>query len=427
MRQMETSSFACGSPLRSRKRRVQAVARYNAAQPVQHPFSSMLQAVCWARSVNERFRARAFGAAACLVFCGQHGAAQPSRGPGPVESSPARRTLVVFAVKGRLEGEVQASLQRLLSAELRAAGLVLRERALSQPLSAWARHAESEALPLLAVVLEVEPDRLRLIVIDSARGRAIARELPGGVAENAANVEAVVSIVLSASRALLEGLEVASTPVDAVLGDEAPPSKPDVARDRARTPVFPAPKAGRQPSPTAAATALHASVAGTLSTFSEVEDVTPGLAIAAALSLASRLELRISASRQRTATVATEFGEFALERSSGSLAAGLIFQSGDFTLLPELAFVAEWLSRTDTKPTAEAAANPSRTSARFGAELGGRARFAFLPPLSAELGAGVAYFGRRVRFTVADRDETELVRVGPLTLGARLGLDVVFD
>ena len=63
----------------------------------------------------------------------------------------------------------------------------------------------------------------------------------------------------------------------------------------------------------------------------------------------------------------------------------------------------------------------------FGAELGGRARFAFLPPLSAELGAGVAYFGRSVRFTAADRDETELVRVGPLTFGARLGLDVVFD
>jgi hypothetical protein len=367
------------------------------------------------------------GVVVCLVFLAWNVAAQPKdAAAGAIESAPSRRTAVVFAVKGRLDVEVQASLQRLLGAELRALGLVLRERAPSEPLSAWARRAEGEESPLLAVVLEVEHDRLRIIVIDTARGRAIARELPGGVDENAANVEAVVSIVLSASRALLEGLEVASTPVEAMLGGPAPPSEPEVARDRAPKPVFPAQQ--REPAKTTASgTALHAGVAATLATFSEVEDVTPGIAIAATLSLPPGFELRLSAARQRTTTVVTEFGDFALERSAGSLAIGLTFRADAFTLVPEVAFAAEWLARTDTTPAPETTANSSRTLARFGAELGGRARFAFLPPLSAELGAGVAYFGRSVRFTAADRDETELVRVGPLTFGARLGLDVVFD
>jgi hypothetical protein len=378
--------------------------------------------------VNERCRARTLRAVACLVLSAQPSAAQPSADSGSVESPPARRVSVVLAVKGRLDGQVHASLQRLLSAELRAAGLVLRERASSEPLAAWVRLAESEEAPLLAVVLEVQHDRLRIIVIDSARGRAIARELPGDVAENAAHVEAVVSIVVSAARALLEGLEVASTPVDAMLGEPEPAAKPETRANRVQPPVLPAPDAARvsPPSP-ASATALHASVAGTLTTFSEVEGVTPGVAVAVGLSLPSRLELRVSAIRQRTATVNTEFGDFALERSAGSLGAGLIFRSGVITLLPEAAFVSEWLSRTDTTAAPETAANSSRTLVRFGAELGGRARYAFLPPLSAELGAGVAYYGRSVRFTVADGETTELVRVVPLTLGARLGLDVVFD
>jgi hypothetical protein len=369
------------------------------------------------------------GAVVCLLLFARNIAAQSNDAVAPaVDAAPSRRTAVVVAVKGRLDAEVQASLQRLLGAELRALGLVLRERASSEPLSAWARRAEGEESPLLAVVLEVEHDRLRIIVIDSARGRAIARELPGGVDENAANVEAVVSIVLSASRALLEGLEVASTPVDAMLGGPTPPSAPEVERNRAPKPVFPAQQSAREPERTpASGTALHAGVAASLTTFSEVEDVTPGIAIAATLSLPPGLELRLSAARQRTTTVVTDFGDFALERSAGSFAVGLIFRAGALTFVPEAAFVAEWLARTDTTPAPETTANSARTLTRFGAELGGRARFAFLPPLSAELGAGVVYFGRSVRFTAADRDETELVRVGPLTFGARLGLDVVFD
>ena len=380
--------------------------------------------------MKERFRTAL--AALALGLCGGTALAQPSAsGELPPHDVPQpRRTVVVFAVRGALDAEVRAALQRLLGAELRGAGLVLRERAASAPLSAWARRAESEETPLLSAVLEVERDHLRLIVIDSERGRAIARELPGGVAENAANVEAVVSIVLSASRALLEGLEVASTPVEAMLGEAAPPA-PAPASTKPNSTKTAASRAAERDRDAAVmrptGVALHASVAATLTTFSEIEDVTPGVLVAAALTLPLGLELRLAASRQRTVTVVTEEGDFALERSVGSFATGLIFQSGAFTMLPEAALVAEWLARTDTAPAPGSTASSSRTTLRFGGELGARARFAFLPPLSAEVGGGVTYFGRSVRFTAGDDGETELARVVPLTFAARLGLDVAFD
>jgi len=377
--------------------------------------------------MNGRFGAAAAAVALCVGLCAQGAEGQTVGEPLPVEAAtPKRRTLVVFAVKGSLDPEVDAALRRLLGAELRAAGLGLSERAASEPLSVWVRRAESEETPLLAAVLQVERDRLRLIVIDSARGRAIARELPGGVDENAANVEAVVTILLSASRALLEGLEVASTPVDTMLGESAPArpvatKRPPVPAPPRKTAEIPAPEPDSPPA------TVHASVAGTLTTFAEVEDVAPGITVAGALTLPLGLELRLSGMRQRSATVTTDFGAFALERFAMSLGAGLIFRSGAVTLIPEAALVGEWLVRADAKPAPGISASASRTLPRFGAELGARARFTFLPPLSAEVGTGVAYFGRSIRFTVAGDDETELVRLAPLALGARLGLDVAFE
>lgn len=375
--------------------------------------------------MNGELRLVAAGAAVCLGLGARAAVGQPrAQSPTAEEAAPEARTRVVFALKGSLDPEVDAALRRLLGAELRAAGLVLRERAASEPLAAWVRHAEVEEAPLLSAVLEVERDRLRLIVIDSARGRAIARELPGGVEDNAANVEAVVSIVLSASRALLEGLEVASTPVESMLGEQPP--APAADRDRAPAPEQNA-RAEPVREPDSPGVTLRAGVAATLTTFSEVEDVTPGIMLEGAATLPARLEFRISAMRQRTATVMSDFGSFALQRSAMSLGAGLIFRSGAVTLIPEAALIADWLTRADARPAPGVSALKSRTLFRFGAGLGARARFTLLPPLSVELGTGVAHFGRSVRFTLDDGNETELVKVVPVALSARLGLDVAFE
>jgi hypothetical protein len=340
------------------------------------------------------------------------------------------RTRVVFGVRGELSPDVRGALQRLLGAELRQAGLTLLELEPNSRLATWARHVERQHSPLISVVLEVEPQGFRVIVIDSQRGRAIARELPGGVEQNAANIEAVVTIVLSASRALMEGLEVASTPVDAMLGDGAdaesvkknePPSA-GAALLAAKEPVDVA-RTQEDVHPLE----LHAGVFGTVTTFSEVEALSPGLLLAVALSLPLGAELRVAAARQRTASVATDFGSFALERSWASIAFGPSFRRGSLTFVAEAAFVSEWILRSDTRPAAGSATNASRVLPRFGGMLGARARYTVVTPLSLEIGAGGAYFGRSILFSVDDRAAPELVRVTPLAFSGALGLAVAFE
>jgi hypothetical protein len=369
----------------------------------------------------------------CLAFIAKSTLAQATTQPqGVAEPAPgsvgSARTCVVFGVRGELRPEVRGALQRLLGAELRQAGLTLLELEPNLPLAAWTRGIELAHSPLVSVVLEAEPQRFRVIVIDSQRGRAIARELPGGVDQNAANVEAVVSIVLSASRALMEGLEVASTPVDAMLGEgEAKNVKRNEPPSAGTASLVTPPAAPATSTQRADRLAVHAGVFGTVTTFSEVEDVTPGVLLAVALSLPLGAELRIAAARQRTASIATDFGSFALERSWASIAFGPQFRLGSLTLVADAAFVSEWLLRVDTNPAPGSAASAPRVLPRFGGMLGARTRYAVLPPLSLEIGAGVAYFGRSIRFSVDNRRATELVSVTPLVFSSALGLDVAFE
>ena len=160
-------------------------------------------------------------------------AAHAQNPPGSTESapdapsSPSGRTEVVVGITGPFDPDARATIVRLLRAELEPQGLVLVETDPRGGARDWAHEVTKSERHLLGVLLDTRArSTWRLVVIDSARGRAISRELPRGE-DDPANVEAVVSIVLSATSALREGLEVASAPVESVVEPVAAPASPD--------------------------------------------------------------------------------------------------------------------------------------------------------------------------------------------------------
>ena len=331
----------------------------------------------------------------------------------PSERPISRRNEVVVGVTGRLDPEARATLARLLRAELEPHGLVVVERDPSGETRAWARDVANEGRHLLAALLDTKRrNGWRLVVIDTARGRAISRELPGGE-RDAANVEAIVSIVVSATNALREGLEVASAPLEAVVEPSpAPPPPP------------PTPRPGPKSEPSAETT-LHGSVTAISASFSDAAEPTLGGSLALGVSIASWVDVDVGGARYLPVTVESAFGSFTLERSALSLTAGPVFRSGSFAFVPALGITGEWLARRDTH-AAEGVARGDEEPVirRFGGALAIRGRYRLLSSGDAEfvsvLGAlGASYFGERVRFLAGSDPLAEARRSA---FGAELGL-----
>jgi len=343
--------------------------------------------------------------------------AQPSDSAVTHEAGPAR-TEVVFGTVGIGAQAVRDSLARLLAAELRRMGLSLIEDQPEDALAAWASRATLSRNALAAIWLDGRSGQgWRLIVVDAARGRAIARALPGGIRDDAASIEAVVSIAVSAASALREGLEVASTPLAAVVGE---PPKETVTSPNHSAISTPPPVSvpARQETWT-----LRGALGPTVASFSAGAPTTEGLAVAVGATFRARVEARAFGALFMSASIRGPLGDFRVSRALFGVAAGPVFGTPAFSLAPEVGFAAERLYRYDATPAADVFAREAGVFYRFGTLVAVRLRRTLRRPLSVELLTGVMYFGRGVRFTAESAENTWSERAWPTVAVVQLGLE----
>lgn len=367
--------------------------------------------------------ARALLYASVGILATTRGAAQMSGEPaqehrGGHETAAARSALVI-GVSGPLDAGVRRTLVQLLRADLEPRGIELVERDPSDEPRAWARAVAEDERHLLAALLETEdPAGWRLVLIDTARGRAISRELPGGERDSA-NVEAIVSIVRSAANALREGLEVASAPIETVI--EGPLPAPSKSASPERPP---------EPRPQRAGTALHTSLAAVVTSFASDAEPMLGASLGIGVSIASAFDLDLGAARFLPASVTDDFGTFSLERTTLSFTAGPSLRLGALALVPAGGVVGEWIVREDTRAAPGVALGEEpQTVQRWGGVLTLRGRYPLLSSKKNELlsltaALGGAYFGESIRFLAGTDTMTEARRS---MVGAEFGLFLTTD
>jgi hypothetical protein len=350
-----------------------------------------------------------------LVAAGARG--EPTK-PTSAEAPPARAE-VVFGTLGIRAQPVRASLVTLLQAELTAQSLSLVEDQPAEPLSAWARRATGSRRVLAVILLDGRNEKAwRLVIIDAARGRAAVRALPGGIREDAASVEAVASIVVSAASALREGLEVASTSLGAVVGDSSKPlpSLPATAATKTHAPLAAGSRASRW--------GVRGQIGPTLASFSPAAPTTLGMALGLGVSFRTRVEARMFGTAFLPSLMRSPLGEFRVGRTFLGAAAGPVFRAAAFSFVPEAGVAGEWLRRYDATPTAGVLSTQSGALHRFGGTFALRLRHTLLPPLSVELVTGAIYFGRHLQFTARSAESSWSERVWPAVAFAQLDLDI---
>ena len=331
----------------------------------------------------------------------------------PVTTATTARQEVVVGMLESPDGRVRAVLGPLLRAELAALGLSLIENDPGPDLSGWAETEARRSRTLMAVLLDTRsPSGWRLVIIDATRDRAIARDLAGGIEENAASVEAVVSIVISAANALREGLEVASTPIEAVVGTARPEPATVVDTPRSEPPEAPG------------STFVHGGVGLTLSSLSSEAPITRGLSATLAATWRSAFELRAGAARYWPSRIDGPLGAFRIDRTLLGLSAGPLLPLGALVLTPEIGVIAEWLERSEAEPAAGVTAHGNHTSLRVGGLLGLGGRRKIAGPVALELRLGAAYFGQGVEFVAQTQGQSRLTTAWPVVLLAQVGLDV---
>lgn len=325
------------------------------------------------------------------------------------------RTEVLLVIRDSASAPIRSSVVPLLEPQLQAMGLSLAETPRVGTLADWAKQATRSKTALLAIALEAGVDSgWRLILVDVSRGRAIARELPGGLDRDAASVEAVVSIAISAAGALREGLEVASTPLEEVVGDASQP---------ASVPPPPPP----QPPPARAKVFVRGALGVEIASFAPTAPATKGVALALGVSWRKRAEGRFFGSLFWPTSIQSDFGQFRLNRALLGAALGPVFSLGDFTFVPEAGLVVERLRRSETLPTRQVFANDAAALHRVGGIVDLRVRYVLVRPLSIEVVGGVAHLGRSVRFSVRNSNTGPLLEGGPVMPFAQLGFDIATE
>jgi hypothetical protein len=350
--------------------------------------------------------------ATCLVT--SQARAEPTRELAS-PAIPAARTEVLLAIVGSGAETARGSVVALLDRQLHAISLTLVEQQPASSVSDWATGASRSKRALLAIVLDTKQGSgWRLVVVDVARGRAIARELPGGVQEDAASVEAVASIVISAASALREGLEVASAPVEAVVGDRAAVSR------RAAIPESKRAGGGSN-------TVVHGAIGAAVASFASGAPTTEGGMLALGLAWRHRIEARLFGSLFWPVPVHSAFGEFRVNRAIVGATSGPVFSTRAFSFIPEVGVLVERLSRSSTVPAEGVFVAQPVPLYRVGGVLAMRLRWALAPPLSLELTSGAAYLGRSVQFSARNGSSAPLLEIGPVMGFAQLGIDIATE
>jgi len=353
--------------------------------------------------------------ATCLVT--SEARAEPTRElTGTV--TPTVRTEVLLAIVGSGAKDVRGSLVALLDRQLHAMGLSLVEQQPAGSVSDWATGASRSKHGLLAIVLDTKSDTgWRLVVVDVARGRAIARELPGGMQHDAASVEAVASVVISAASALREGLEVASAPVAAVVGDGASVSTVSTGA------AVPEPKPGS----VGRRTVVHGAIGAAVASFASDAPTTQGAMLALGLAWRNRIEARVFGTLFWPVPIHSAFGEFRVNRAIVGATSGPVFSTGAFSFTPEVGVLVERLSRSNTLPAEGISAGQAAPLHRLGGLVEMRLRRAVVRPFLLELTAGGAYLGRSVQFSARNGNSAPLLEVGPVMGFAQLGIAIATE
>lgn len=337
-----------------------------------------------------RWRSLLLGAALLLLA-----APSPADALEAESAAPAPERVSVL-VKGELASQAHDALETVLRSVLADSQVSITLSPAGRDYRASLQAARRVPGTLLVSMLDTEEgDRWRLYVIDPVRGRAIVRELPGGLEGDSAMLEAVASIIASAVSALREGLEVASRPIEEIVVERPPPEDP-------LTPVAPGPatpvdrssgnnpRAGRYPT-------IRSRVGAEIASF----DATQAATVGASLALGAGLgpwSITLSGSQHLPSRIESSVGSFRLDRTRLGLLFGYQLSVGEVTIEPSFGPVAERLVRRDAEPGPSVAASDDFSAFRLGVGVSLGARLVLAVPLSLVLELGAADYPGRVRF-----------------------------
>jgi hypothetical protein len=367
------------------------------------------------------------------------GLGEPSAGidaSRPAMAPTEGRLQVVLRISGQLDVSQSAALVSLLETELAHSEVQLVLNSSDEDVLGWIGATRQDSRVLLIVWLDTrDRDLFKLYVVDAARNRAMMRALPGGLKQDAATVEAVASIVVSAVNALREGRQVASKPVEEVV-EVAPATTPGQpsGSDRSGRAARPGKEATRPSTPRAptrtpssSATPLAAELGLGLTggTFEASSPVTVGLSAFAGLVFSSEVAVRLSAARHLPVHIDTPFGRFRVDRTVFGACGGWIHRVGVVALEPELGLALQLLSRSEAEPTSEVSAQDDTERSHVGAEVGLRARYQLTESLALEPSAAALYFPSRIRYLAGSFQRTEIAAPWPIVGTVALGLVVV--
>jgi hypothetical protein len=337
-------------------------------------------------------------------------------------------------VLGERGQQLQPELEALINSELRDSNAQLSFERQAGRVRSWVERARRDDQTLLLAVVDTRQDKLwRVYIVDAERSRAAARTLPGGMEQDQAAVEAVASIVVSATAALREGLEVATKSVEEVVapeeGDVELTAGPEPPREAPPPEAKAAPPPQRQPAvpPTPPESGegyrFRLALLATAAAFAEPEPVSLGGRLSVGFSTPSHVVLRVGAGRHLPVTVASDLGRFDVDRSTGDLSLGYVFDLERLELEAEASLVAELLQRGAPRAADTATARKGRSYSRIGGLVGARARYRVAGPVALEVGVGAAYFPRPVRF-VSGPETAEIAELWKFTPRIDLGAEV---
>jgi hypothetical protein len=326
-------------------------------------------------------------------------------------------------VEGTLNADSEQALLGLLASEHNGNDITLTLEHSERPLAPWLRGVLEERRALLVAILDVSaPDDWQLTVIDAARGRALVRHLPGGLASNAASLEAIATILSSAISALRDGLEVASQPVEQLLPLAAAPPQPAAPK------VLPLAQPHPKASPAAPARSrlrVRGGVAACVTSVAESAPATGGVNVSLGLLASSGVGLRLSGAAYLPTRYRTELGAFDLTRTLLGVGVGFSLRVAPFSLEPELGISAELLRRSGASPAPGVFQREDNAYARLGPFAAARLRFPLFSALSLELAGNASYYPRRIRFAAQSAEVHELGGPSPLSFAAQLGVEIM--
>lgn len=323
-------------------------------------------------------------------------------------SATVRREVVLRLSPSELAATEIEALAKLLRAELLELGVELRLEAASLDEAAWVREKRREQALLFASVQVTPETGWRVLLFDPDAQRTSARELGGGAGDDAAMIEAVASVLISATSALLQGEELAAPREEQRSSEKQLRPLPEVTEDR------PSPEQPTDFTPPALARsfALHLGLGLGAASFDRSEPVTLGPELRVGV-MQRDFAIDFGATHHGEARFATDYGAFALARSALSVRGGPLFERGAWILVPELLALVERIERERGTPVAGQSAAPARDEARWSVGAGAELRYRVSDLVLAEAGAWGVYFPEPIRLTA---DDGRRVLVAPWSL-----------